>query len=72
MALALRERTFELLQSMPGQRFKAREIAEWIHSNYAEETSGKMNRSTFIEVNSLTQKNRGFVALRNLGSGDIA
>lgn len=49
MALALRERTFELLKSKPTQRFKAREIAEWIHANYPEETSDKMSRSVFIE-----------------------
>lgn len=49
MALALRERTFELLKSKPTQRFKAREIAEWIHTNYPHETSEKMSRSTFIE-----------------------
>lgn len=49
MALALRERTFELLKSKPAQRFKAREIAEWIHSNYLDETSDKMSRSTFID-----------------------
>lgn len=50
MALALRERTFELLKSKPDQRFKAREIAEWIHTNYPDETSDKMSRSTFIDT----------------------
>jgi uncharacterized protein len=49
MALALRERTFQLLKSNPTRRFKAREIAEWIHSNYPDETSDKMSRSTFID-----------------------
>ena len=49
MALALRERTFELLELRPTQRFKAREIAEWIHANYPDETSEKMSRSTFID-----------------------
>ena len=49
MALALRERTFELLKSKPTQRFKAREIAEWIHTHYPDETSEKMSRSTFID-----------------------
>jgi uncharacterized protein len=49
MALALREHTFELLKSKPTQRFKAREIAEWIHATYPSETSEKMSRSTFID-----------------------
>ena len=49
MPLPLRERAFELLKSMPGQRFKAREIAEWIHASYPKETSDKMGRSTFID-----------------------
>jgi uncharacterized protein len=49
MALGLRERTFELLQSNLTQRYKAREIAEWIHSNYPDETSDKMSRSTIID-----------------------
>ena len=49
MALALRERTFELLKSKPTQRFKAREIAEWIHSNHPSETAEKLIRSKFID-----------------------
>jgi uncharacterized protein len=48
MTLSLRERTFELLKSSPNQRFKAREIAEWIHDTYPEETREKRERSTFI------------------------
>ena len=48
MPLALRERAFELLKSKPNQRFKAREIAQWIHVTYPNETSDKMGRSTFI------------------------
>jgi uncharacterized protein len=49
MTLSLRERTFELLKSSPNQKFKAREIAEWIHDTYPEETREKRERSTFIE-----------------------
>ena len=46
----LRERTFELLKTHPDQRFKAREIAEWIHRNYPAEARKKMERSRFIET----------------------
>lgn len=45
----LRERTFELLKSNPEQRFKAREIAEWIHSTYPQETHEKIARSSFLD-----------------------
>lgn len=45
----LRERTFELLKSAPDKRFKAREIAEWIHETYRAETLDKMSRSSFLE-----------------------
>lgn len=45
----LRERTFELLKANPEQRFKAREIAEWIHQTYRSETLDKMARSSFLE-----------------------
>lgn len=48
----LRERTFELLKSQPNQRFKAREIAEWLHRAYPAETLDKMKRSTFLETES--------------------
>lgn len=46
----LRERTFELLKSQPDQRFKAREIAEWLHLTYPVETLSKMRRSSFLET----------------------
>lgn len=46
----LRERTFELLQKHPDQRFKAREIAEWIHRNYPAETRIKLERSRSLET----------------------
>lgn len=46
----LRERSFELLKAHPDQRFKAREIAEWIHENYPAETRTKMERSRFIDT----------------------
>lgn len=45
----LRERTFELLKSSPNQRFKAREIAEWIHETYHAETLDKIERSSFLD-----------------------
>lgn len=45
----LRERTFELLRAHPDQRFKAREIAEWIHRTYPNETLEKLARSSFLE-----------------------
>lgn len=48
MALKLKQRVFELLQAHPDERFKAREIAEWIHQNYPRETHDKMERSSFI------------------------
>ena len=46
----LRERTFEMLRSAPDERFKAREIAEWIHRTYPAETQEKMRRSSFLET----------------------
>lgn len=48
----LRERVFELLRSDEGQRFKAREIAEWIHSHYPEETHAKLEKSSFLKTES--------------------
>ena len=48
MSLSLRERTFELLKGSPDKRFKAREIAEWIHATYPDETREKRDRSTYI------------------------
>ena len=49
VVLNLRERTFELLRLNPGQRFKAREIAEWIHSTYPEETLDKLEQAYFLK-----------------------
>lgn len=46
----LRERVFELLKSSPGERFKARQIAEWLHKAYPAETAEKMARSSFINT----------------------
>lgn len=46
----LRERVFDCLKAHPDQRFKAREIAEWIHQSYPAETLDKMARSTFLET----------------------
>ncbi len=45
----LRERVFELLKSSPDERFKARQIAEWLHKTYPAETAEKMARSSFID-----------------------
>lgn len=39
-----------MLRSQPDQRFKAREIAEWIHQTYPSETLDKMRRSSFLET----------------------
>ncbi|HEU0045317.1 HrgA protein [Sphingomonas sp.] len=50
MALNLRERVFELLKSREEERFKAREIAEWIHRTYPAETADKIARSTFLKT----------------------
>lgn len=49
MGLHLRERTFELLKSSPDQRFKAREIADWIHRTYPAETREKIEKSSFLD-----------------------
>jgi hypothetical protein len=46
--LNLRERVFELLKSSPDERFKARQIAEWLHKTYPAETAEKIARSSFI------------------------
>ena len=48
MTLRLRERVFQLLQEHPEQRFRAREIAEWIHSNFRDDTARKMEESAFL------------------------
>jgi len=48
MPLRLRERVFQLLQQNPDKRFKAREIAEWIHENFPNETAEKIEKSRFI------------------------
>lgn len=54
MALKLRERVFQLLKQNPEQRFKAREIAEWIHVNFPDETAEKIEKSSFLtDENSL-------------------
>ena len=46
MALKLRDRTVEFLQSEPDKKFTAREIAEWILKTYPEECEEKRLRST--------------------------
>ncbi len=46
--MKLRERVFELLQATPEKRFKARQIALWIHDNYPEETNSKLSKSSYL------------------------
>lgn len=57
MALRLRERVFQLLQENPEQRFRAREIAEWIHSSFPDDTAQKIAQSAFLtdEISLLNQ-----------------
>ncbi|WP_230631706.1 HrgA protein [Sphingomonas sp. Leaf37] len=38
------------MKTYPDQRFKAREIADWIHRTYPTETLEKMARSSFLET----------------------
>lgn len=47
--MKLRERVFELLKNQPEKRFKAREIAQWLHSTYPEETTAKLANSSFLK-----------------------
>lgn len=46
----LRERAFEFLKMHPEQRFKAREIAEWLHRSYPDEALQKMSRSNSLNT----------------------
>lgn len=46
--MKLKERVFELLKANPEKRFKAREIALWIHGNYPEETNSKLTKSSYL------------------------
>ena len=48
MTLRLRERVFQLLQEHPEKRFRAREIAEWVHSTFPDNTAQKIEHSTFL------------------------
>lgn len=48
MALKLRERVFQFLKEHPEERYKAREIAEWIHENFPAETAEKIQNSSFL------------------------
>ncbi len=48
MPLKLRERVFQLLKENPDKRFKAREIAEWVHLFFPIETAEKIEKSSFI------------------------
>jgi hypothetical protein len=49
-SLNLRERTFEMLSASPDHRFKAREIAEWLHRSYPAETREKLLKSSFLQT----------------------
>jgi uncharacterized protein len=50
MALELRRRAIEFLASRPEERFRAREIAEWICANYPTEVASKKAASSFIKT----------------------
>lgn len=52
MALELRKRVFEFLQSHPDERFKAREIAEWLCTTYPDEANAKIQNSSFLKDSS--------------------
>ena len=43
--MSLRLRVVELLSRSPDRRFSAREIAEWVHKNYPQESALKVERS---------------------------
>lgn len=46
MALNLSNTVEKFLKDRPGEKFKAREISEWIFSEFPEDCSEKMKRST--------------------------
>jgi hypothetical protein len=48
MAMELRKRVFEFLTSKPEQRFKARDIANWICDTYPEEAEEKLRKSAAL------------------------
>jgi hypothetical protein len=48
--MSLKDRAFEFLRSSPDARFSAREIANWIHAHYPEETTEKLRRSSSLRT----------------------
>jgi hypothetical protein len=49
MAMELRKRVVEMLSSRPDERFKARDIAEWVCENYPDEVAEKLASSARLE-----------------------
>ncbi len=45
----LREAVFKRLRSQPGEKLKARELAEWIIATFPEAAAEKLKKSSFIE-----------------------
>jgi hypothetical protein len=48
--LSIRKRVVECLKAHPGQRLKARDIAEWIFAHYPAECAEKRERSSALET----------------------
>jgi hypothetical protein len=48
--MSLKDRAFEFLRLAPDARFSARQIANWIHSNYPAETGEKLRRSSALRT----------------------
>lgn len=48
--MSLKDRTFEFLRLSPDNRFSARQIANWIHANYPNETGEKLRRSSALRT----------------------
>ncbi len=49
MAMELRKRVVEMLSARPDERFKARDIAEWVCENYPDEVAEKLAASERLE-----------------------
>jgi hypothetical protein len=45
----LREAVFQRLSGSPGEKLKAKDLAEWIMTTFPEAVAQKMKNSTFIE-----------------------
>ena len=55
MTLNLANTVVEFLQQNPGQRFTAREIADWVFETYPDECRQKQERSNANEIGLLRQ-----------------